>query len=815
MNVELTKESGAVQNMSQQGQQLAQQQQSHYVLTQLAQQQQMQAQPQVGQQGLGAANVQVSALAAQVYQAIVSEQDQGLKFHLAYGNDPSMIKMHQQLAQNRGVTVEQQMQQLSQQKQNWLAQRQLTPEQFQQCVNEVRHFQQQQSLMKQQQQPQQLTQQQLTQQQWAAQAAALQQVAQQAQQQAHKRAAGMGALEINANQTGMQTTSAQHLGEVALEVERDHARPAQEDALGSIVRDMDKIFNVKRKRGGEIYGSVKTGLVSMSDMDLDVTYFIESVKQSGRRGVLLQQLDTFAKALREHEAKRRKSENAAGDGLPTSASHSALRSPFAYLDIEVVKGARIPVLKFKVRRLDSVPTRPLEQQLPEEIAVDITLNNELGVRNSGLIKAYMTCDFAKTFVMDVKRWAKENGLVLNVTNGLLPSYAYTLMGIAFLQMQGLLPDLTNEKDFPRGFQCWNYNCWMADTHHQDRRNKIIYQDYLTSVKRKFLVDTSFGATNEGALLLLDFFHECGARFDYRCRPWRTSTSPRVVFSIRGGYGRENIDASDSAKCPLGVEDPFDVQDDGMPRVLRCRTPEASHSLAVVLREKGILPDLEGDGYRKRVARGFLWDFYQSAGPLKLQEFAADSAYLRSVMGRDLRESLLTELETGTRMSTEDKSAWSCLLDLLEFEIWEREGLGLLGGWMESGEEQQSKPGNVAVAQVTPAQTQQAGWCTQAVPAAGQPQQNTWSPSDDADCWGHVRDKQWNDQHENDRRLREWLVPRLRESKAVPGEEQSPAAAGMHNTPCYLAATAIVIIGLSGPMVRINKCVGTKVDKGKN
>eukprot|EP00392_Amoebophrya_sp_AT5.2_P013095 g13206.t1 len=38
----------------------------------------------------------------------------------------------------------------------------------------------------------------------------------------------------------------------------------------------------------------------------------------------------------------------------------------------------------------------------------------------------------------------------------------------------------------------------------------------------------------------------------------------------------------------------------------------------------------------------------------------------------------------------------------------------------------------------------------------QPQQNTWSPSDDADCWGHVRDKQWNDQHVNDRRHYERL-----------------------------------------------------------
>eukprot|EP00392_Amoebophrya_sp_AT5.2_P002618 g2623.t1 len=59
----------------------------------------------------------------------------------------------------------------------------------------------------------------------------------------------------------------------------------------------------------------------------------------------------------------------------------------------------------------------------------------------------MTCPLAKDLTLRVKRWAKSQRLIFrDPREGFLPSFAYTLMAVSFLQSLNLLPLLQNSGD---------------------------------------------------------------------------------------------------------------------------------------------------------------------------------------------------------------------------------------------------------------------------------------------------------------------------------------------------------------------------------
>mmetsp|Transcript_35652 Transcript_35652/g.65347 ORF Transcript_35652/g.65347 Transcript_35652/m.65347 type:complete len:562 (+) Transcript_35652:42-1727(+) len=88
------------------------------------------------------------------------------------------------------------------------------------------------------------------------------------------------------------------------------------------------------------------------------------------------------------------------------------------------------------------------------IEVDLVVNNHLGVRNTQLLKAYHDWDRlpntghtlpgtqgrTEIVVRTLKEWARRCGL-LGTVDGMINSYAFTLMVIFFLQMRGILPNL--------------------------------------------------------------------------------------------------------------------------------------------------------------------------------------------------------------------------------------------------------------------------------------------------------------------------------------------------------------------------------------
>eukprot|EP00392_Amoebophrya_sp_AT5.2_P013525 g13649.t1 len=192
---------------------------------------------------------------------------------------------------------------------------------------------------------------------------------------------------------------------------------------------------------GTIYGSARTGLYSViacsgsSDTnhaasDLDLTYFMLAVAQNNRscrhekRKKQVKQLEEFKRKIDAfRETTKEKDTNREGGATSAVSCWSSWR-------LEVVEfvnhGARVPLLRCRA----SIP-----EMLPEcWLSVEVTVNNELGVRNSHLLKQYMSCPHARALALGVKAWAKSEHLVRNRTNGLLSSYAYTLMVVAFLQM---------------------------------------------------------------------------------------------------------------------------------------------------------------------------------------------------------------------------------------------------------------------------------------------------------------------------------------------------------------------------------------------
>ena len=92
-----------------------------------------------------------------------------------------------------------------------------------------------------------------------------------------------------------------------------------------------------------------------------------------------------------------------------------------------VPAPKIPLLKFVDER--------------SGIEVDFNVNNLLGVVNSNLIFTYTQID-QRFHIMNVflKFWAKSVGLI-GAAHGFLSSYALTLMLIAFLQHNNVLPHL--------------------------------------------------------------------------------------------------------------------------------------------------------------------------------------------------------------------------------------------------------------------------------------------------------------------------------------------------------------------------------------
>ena len=160
-----------------------------------------------------------------------------------------------------------------------------------------------------------------------------------------------------------------------------------------------------------------------------------------------------------------------------------LDHPDACSDIFAIPRARIPVIKLVWK--------------PTGTKVDITLNNDLAVANTALLRVYAAVDpRLRQLVLLIKHWSKRRR-VNDAYTGTLSSYAYCLMAIAHLQQRSppVLPIL--QEGAPTRQQ--TIGKWNCD-----------YFDDLAAL-------SGWGAQNgEGlGVLLATFFYHWAVAHDYR------------------------------------------------------------------------------------------------------------------------------------------------------------------------------------------------------------------------------------------------------------------------------------------------------------
>ncbi|KAL3657946.1 hypothetical protein V7S43_017151 [Phytophthora oleae] len=97
--------------------------------------------------------------------------------------------------------------------------------------------------------------------------------------------------------------------------------------------------------------------------------------------------------------------------------------------VAVVSHARVPILRFRYTLFGL------------DYKCDLCFNNELGLLNSRLLRAYASFDDrARDLGVAVKYWAKQRG-ISDTASGCLSSYSFVLMSIYYLQRVKVLPNL--------------------------------------------------------------------------------------------------------------------------------------------------------------------------------------------------------------------------------------------------------------------------------------------------------------------------------------------------------------------------------------
>ncbi|MEC8242782.1 MAG: hypothetical protein VX023_03580, partial [Candidatus Thermoplasmatota archaeon] len=202
-------------------------------------------------------------------------------------------------------------------------------------------------------------------------------------------------------------------------------------------------------------------------------------------------------------------------------------------NVKLITNSRVPIVKF--------------QDAQSMIPVDISVNNNLSVYNTELLRRYCEIDErVKPFILAIKYWARSRG-VCDPTSGSFSSYAWTLIAINALQNldSPILPNLSKQD--------------------KSRLAKINGISYDVSIKT--MDQVNFVSKNKSNLaeLIIGFFSNIVENW-----PWNKS-----VISVREGgliprktkgwlpkkpYASELIRNGQTArlgKHSLPVEDPFD------------------------------------------------------------------------------------------------------------------------------------------------------------------------------------------------------------------------------------------------------------------
>jgi hypothetical protein len=210
--------------------------------------------------------------------------------------------------------------------------------------------------------------------------------------------------------------------EEALHFVVQHKTPPKE-YLDSLFSEFAKINIVIRELfgiDGSIYGSLVNGFPTSSS-DIDV---VINLPQSA------EEIDSENDVPEEDSVASKK-------GLDElNKLHHAIKERYGEeFAVSKIESARVPILIVKKG---------------EKVEINISFNHEVVIHNSALLRAYSSISpRVRELVVLVKHWAKRRE-INDALQGSLSSYSYVLLVVAFLQQNGLLPDLQNppESLFP-------------------------------------------------------------------------------------------------------------------------------------------------------------------------------------------------------------------------------------------------------------------------------------------------------------------------------------------------------------------------------
>ena len=202
-------------------------------------------------------------------------------------------------------------------------------------------------------------------------------------------------------------------------------------------------------------------------------------------------------------------------------------------DVKLISNAKVPIVKF-------TDTQSM-------IPVDISVNNNLSVYNTELLKRYCEFDMrVKPFILAVKYWARNRG-ICDPANGTFSSYAWTLVAINFLQCMDIpiLPNLSK----------------------QDGSRIVTIQGKQYDVSMDSCETVKLPKVNEKSVaeILVDFFAFLANnwpwnKFVVSVREGKMITREKKNWQHKKPYANELVGSSEDirlGKHSLPVEDPFD------------------------------------------------------------------------------------------------------------------------------------------------------------------------------------------------------------------------------------------------------------------
>ncbi|KAJ1939512.1 hypothetical protein FBU59_004096, partial [Linderina macrospora] len=190
---------------------------------------------------------------------------------------------------------------------------------------------------------------------------------------------------------------------------------------------------------------------------------------------------------------------------------------------------------------------------------DITLNNNMGHLKTACLAAYLKCDpRVGPLVIAVKHWAKCRR-INDAANGMINSYGYTIMLLAFLQERGVIPPLQQVTTLEDPENClfsssklpqlYNGCCFNTGAVLPDTIESSVYSHFYKPVEGEWKSPN----TETLYQLLYGFFYHYGINHNFlgSAVSARAGTTKLPMSHVLGGRPRK-------IRRPWIIEDPFEA-----------------------------------------------------------------------------------------------------------------------------------------------------------------------------------------------------------------------------------------------------------------